>query len=404
MNRLLRTVASRHTRPAAAAAAAAAAAPRALFSSTPAARIDHTRIQTTRTTAPADKVPNAELAFGKTFTDHMLEIDWTKEGGWAAPKISPMGDLAIHPAASSLHYGLQCFEGMKAYVDGEGGVRLFRPDKNMQRLNTSCERLFLPTFDGEELTECIKELIRVDRDWIPEGEGFSLYIRPTAVSTHPYLGVCAAEAAKIFVILSPVGPYYPEGFAPVKLFADNKNVRAWPGGIGYAKAGGNYAPTIGPQTDVAEKGYSQVLWLFGENDDITEVGTMNMFTLWINEDGEKELITAPLGDGTILPGVTRDSILEMARGWGEFKVSERKYTMPELAKAIDEDRVIECFGSGTAAVVSPIELIHYQGKDYQVPLSATNPDQPAGDLTQRVWDTIVEIQYGKVEHEWSVKL
>ena len=374
----------------------------AAFSSTSCSAIDPSRVEITQTTNAAPQVPKEELVFGKTFTDHMLEIDWTKEGGWAAPKISPITDLRIHPAASSLHYGLQCFEGMKAYVDANGGVRLFRPDKNMERMNTSCKRLFLPEFDGEALTECIKQLIKVDRDWIPEGDGFSLYIRPTAVSTHPYLGVCAAEASKIFVILSPVGPYYPEGFAPVKLFADNKNVRAWPGGIGYTKSGGNYAPTIGPQTDVAAKGYSQVLWLFGEDDQVTEVGTMNMFTFWINEDGEKELITAPLGDGTILPGVTRDSILELARGWGEFKVSERTYNMAELTRALDDGRVIECFGSGTAAVVSPIELISYKGKEYQVPLSATNPEQPAGDLTQRVWDSIIDIQYGKVEHEWSV--
>lgn len=376
----------------------------ALFSSTASSAIDPSRLEITRAAASAPRVPKEQLLFGKTFTDHMLEIDWTKDGGWAAPKISPMGALDLHPAASSLHYGLQCFEGMKAYVDGDGGVRLFRPDKNMERMNTSCARLFLPAFDGEALTECIKELIKVDRDWIPEGDGFSLYIRPTAISTHPYLGVCAAEASKIFVILSPVGPYYPEGFAPVKLFADNSNVRAWPGGIGYTKSGGNYAPSIGPQTDAAKKGYSQVLWLFGDDDQVTEVGTMNMFTLWINEDGEKELITAPLDDGTILPGVTRDSILELTRGWGEFKVTERNFNMAELTKALDEGRVIESFGCGTAAVVSPIELIAYKGKEYQVPLSATNPGQPAGDLTQRVWDQITEIQYGKVEHEWSVKV
>jgi branched-chain amino acid aminotransferase len=350
------------------------------------------------------KLPKEELIFGKTFTDHILEIDWDSKNGWSAPQIKPFGDLSIHPAASSLHYGLQCFEGMKAYVDKDGDVRLFRPDKNMERMNTSCERLFLPTFDGEELTECIKELIKVDRDWIPEGEGFSLYIRPTAISTHPYLGVTKPDNAKIFVILSPVGPYYPEGFAPVKLFADNKNVRAWPGGIGYAKAGGNYAPTIGPQAIAASKGYSQVLWLFGEDDQVTEVGTMNMFTFWINNDGEKELVTAPL-DGTILPGVTRDSILQLAREWDEFKVSERNYTMPELAKALDEGRVIECFGAGTAAVVSSIESIGYNGKDYQVPLSATNPDQPAGDLTMRMWESICGIQYGEIEKpEWSIKV
>lgn len=359
--------------------------------STGLAKVDASLLTVTRAVNAQPKLPKEQLAFGKTFTDHMLEVDWTSDKGWHAPRIGPHEDLKISPAASSLHYGLQCFEGMKAYVDKSGDVRLFRPDMNMARMNTSCERLFLPTFDGDQLVECIKQLIKIDRDWIPEGEGYSLYIRPTAISTHPYLGVTKAESAKVFVILSPVGPYYPEGFAPVKLFADNHNRRAWPGGIGYTKSGGNYAPTIGPQTDAAAKGYSQVLWLFGENDDITEVGTMNMFTFWINEQGEKELVTAPL-DGTILPGVTRDSILALTRGWNEFKVTERTYTMPELAKAIDEGRVIECFGAGTAAVVSPIEMIGYQGKDYKVPLDPSKPDHPAGALTQRVWDSIVAIQ------------
>jgi len=366
--------------------------------------IDASRITITKCTTPGTKLPKEQLAFGKTFTDHMLDIDWTMDEGWGAPRIVPMGDLQLHPAASSLHYGLQCFEGMKAYVDAEGGVRLFRPDMNMKRLNTSCERLFLPNFDGDQLVECIKELIRIDRDWMPEGEGYSLYIRPTAISTHPFLGVAQAQAAKIFVILSPVGPYYPEGFAPVRLYADNDNRRAWPGGIGYTKSGGNYAPTIGPQTAAAKKGYSQVLWLFGEDDEITEVGTMNMFCYWVNEDGEKELVTAPLDDGTILPGVTRNSILALAREWGEFKVSERTFTMPQLAKALDEGRVIECFGAGTAAVVSPIEQIGYMGKDYAVPLDPSKPGHPAGALTQRVWDSIVAIQYGQVEHQWSVKI
>jgi len=368
------------------------------------AGLDASRMEIHRSTNLAAKTPKEELLFGKTFTDHSLEIDWTKEGGWGAPRITPRAALQIDPAASCLHYGLQCFEGMKAYVDKDGEIRLFRPDKNMARMNTSCERLFLPNFDGAQLTECIKELIKVEKDWVPQGEGYSLYIRPTAISTHASLGVAPAEAAKIFVILSPVGPYYPSGFAPVRLFADNNNRRAWPGGIGYTKSGGNYAPTIGPQKEAADKGYSQVLWLFGEDDEVTEVGTMNMFTFWINEDGEKELVTAPLDDGTILPGVTRDSILELARGWGEFKVSERKYTMPEMVKAIEEGRVIECFGAGTAAVVSPIEHIGYMGKGYDVPLDPNRPDHPAGVLTQRVWDSIVGIQYGEVEHEWSVKI
>ena len=285
---------------------------------------------------------------------------------------------------------------MKAYKDTEGNVRMFRPDMNMIRLNNSCKRLHMPAFDGEQFTECIKELVRMDSDWIPEGDGYSLYIRPTAISTQPTLGVGPPLHSRLFVILSPVGPYYPTGFKPVSLYADGDSVRAWPGGMGYTKCGGNYAPTITPQMAAAEKGYAQVLWLYGE--DVTEVGTMNLFTLWMNEEGEKELITAPL-DGTILPGVTRDSILKITRDMGEFKVSEKTYTMTDLTKALSENRVIDCFGAGTAAVVSPVKSIHYKGTDYMLPSQET-----LGPLAQRMWDKITAIQYGREEHEWSVVL
>lgn len=189
------------------------------------------------------------------------------------------------------------------------------------------------------------------------------------------------------VILSPVGPYYPEGFAPVKLWAEKQFVRAWPGGTGDAKVGGNYGPGILPQFLAAQKGFSQNLWLFGRDDEVTEVGTMNMFTFWKNEEsGRNELVTAPL-DGTILPGITRDSVIQLAEEWGDIEVAERTVTMPEIVSAIETGRLHECFGSGTAAVVSPIELIHYNGVDYQVPLDKADADATAGKLTQRVWDT-----------------
>lgn len=359
-------------------------------------QLDPSRLVVEKTSSPKAKVPKEQLTFGTTFTDHMLLCDWSADEGWLAPKIVPFGDLPMHPAASSLHYALQAFEGMKAYKDTEGKVRLFRPDMNMKRLNTSVERLSMPTFDGAAFTELLKELIRIDSDWVPEGDGYSLYIRPTAISTHPFLGVGAPKLTRLYVILSPVGPYYPTGFKPISLYADNHNVRAWPGGVGFTKCGGNYAPTINPQSEAASKGFQQVLWLYGEEDEVTEVGTMNMFTLWVNEDGEKELVTAPL-DGTILPGVTRDSILHIARGLGEFKVSERTYTMPQLAKAIDEGRVLDCFGAGTAAVVSPIKSINYKDKSYSLP-----EQQTLGPLAKRMWDAITDIQYGRVEKEWSI--
>ena len=204
----------------------------------------------------------------------------------------------------------------------------------------------------------------------------------------------------MFTILSPVGPYYPEGFAPVKLYGEKRFVRAWPGGTGDTKVGSNYGPTIKPQLLAADRGYSQVLWLFGEEDggQVTEVGTMNMFVLWENEEGVKELVTAPL-DGTILPGVTRDSVLELAKSWGEFAVTERAVTMGELVRAVESGRLLEAFGSGTAAVVSPFKGFHFEGEDYDVPIDAA---LQAGPITKRVWDTLRDIQYGNVEHPWSV--
>jgi branched-chain amino acid aminotransferase len=212
---------------------------------------------------------------------------------------------------------------------------------------------------------------------------------------------------KNYTILSPVGPYYPEGFAPVKLFADPHHVRAWPGGSGGSKIGANYGPTIRPAVNAAERGHTQVLWLFRHSDDpleaeVTEVGTMNLFVLWKNEQGERELVTAPLDD-TVLPGVTRKSVIELAQEWGECKVSERKYTIGELTKALDEGRVEEAFGSGTAAVVSPVEQIEFLEKLYKVPLGPNDEkDKGAGPFARKIWDELTSIQYGLKEHEWSV--
>jgi branched-chain amino acid aminotransferase len=335
-------------------------------------------------------------------SDHLLEVDWDVEKGWGKPRIIPYGPLPLDPAASCLHYAIECFEGMKAYIDQRGDIRLFRPDMNMTRMNNSARRLLLPEFDGNEFLKCIKELIKVDREWIPRGEGYSLYIRPTFIGTHPYLGVQPSLSAKLYCITSPVGPYYPEGFNPIKLFADPTHVRAWPGGTGSSKVGGNYALGIRPAMEAAKKGYAQVLWLFGEDLQVTEVGTMNQFFFWKREgDGKRELITAPL-DGTILPGVTRDSIIQLAKQWGEFEVTERRYTLKEIMKAVKEGRMIEAFGAGTAAIVAPVKGFHYNGVDYDIPLDKENPTAKAGKLTQRLCDTIMDIQYGKVEHPWSV--
>lgn len=232
-----------------------------------------------KTTTPKPKLPREKLVFGQSFSDHLLEIDWSNDHGWHAPKIRPYGDFTVSPAASVFHYGMGAFEGMKAYRCSKDSnqIRLFRPEKNMDRMNKSAEHLFFPTFDGEELLDCLRELVRIDSSWVPEGDGYSLYIRPTMISTHAFVGVAPAANVKLYVILSPVGPYYATGFNAVTLLADPKFVRAWPGGSGHTKIGGNYAPTISVQRKAAEQGFSQVLWLFGEDEEVTEVGTMNQF-------------------------------------------------------------------------------------------------------------------------------
>jgi branched-chain amino acid aminotransferase len=299
--------------------------------------------------------------------------------------------------------GLQCFEGMKAYKAlTDRSLRLFRPDMNMRRLSSSMDRLHMPgaDFDRNALIKCIAELVRLDERWIPEGEGYSLYIRPTVIATHRFLGVAPPDNLLLYVITCPVGPYYRTGFRPVRLTADTPYVRAWPGGTGNVKVGGNYAPTMKPQAEAAERGYGQVLWLWGDKDEITEVGAMNVFFFLINEStGRKELVTPPLTRGDILPGVTRDSILYLARQWGDFDVSERFPTMSEIRQAAEEGRLMEAFGAGTAAVVTPISCIQYKGVDIDIPT-------PERGMTKRIWDEITGIQYGKNEGPagWSVKV
>lgn len=303
---------------------------------------------------------------------------------------------------TQLALGLQCFEGMKAYKSlSDDSIRLFRPGKNMERLSNSMARLQMPgaDFDREELIQCISELVTLDQAWIPDGEGYSLYLRPTVIATHKFLGLAPPTSLLLYVITSPVGPYYKSGFNPIRLTADTNYVRAWPGGTGGNKVGGNYAPTMKPAADAAKDGYSQVLWLFGENDEITEVGAMNVFFYLINKETKRpELVTAPLTRGDILPGVTRQSILDLARSWGDFDVSERFATMGEIQDAADDNRLLEVFGAGTAAVVTPVSCIQYKGQDIDIPA--------VGELTKRVWDEITGIQYGKTEGPsgWSINV
>jgi branched-chain amino acid aminotransferase len=290
--------------------------------------------------------------------------------------------------------------------DDDSTICLFRPDMNMKRLQKSMERLQMPgsDFDHEELIKCIAKLVELDKKWIPSGEGYSLYIRPTVIATQRFLGLAAADSLLLYVITTPVGPYYKSGFKPVRLTADTPYVRAWPGGTGDCKVGGNYAPTMKAQVEAMKAGgYSQVLWLFHDSDTgedtITEVGAMNVFFVIANKQtGRPELVTPPLTRGDILPGVTRDSILYLARHkWGKgsndsgneiMDVSERFPAMSELVQAAEEGRLLEAFGAGTAAVVTPISAIQYRGKDIDIP--ATGP------VTQRIWDDVTGIQYGKI--------
>jgi len=343
--------------------------------------------------------------FGRHLSDHMLEIDWDAENGWHYPVISPYHNFAMDPASLCLHYAIECFEGMKAYIDNNKAIRMFRPMDNMHRLNSSAERIALPKFPSVEFLECTKELLRVDRECIPDAFGYSLYIRPTFIATQGSLGVQATNKAKLYVITSPVGPYYKTGFKPVKLLADSKNARAFPGGVGNYKLGCNYAPGIKIQKDALAKGYQQILWLLGKDHIVTEVGTMNFFVFWTNEQGEKELVTAPL-NGVILPGVTRQSVLDLTRSWGEFKVSEREFTMHDMVKAIEEKRIIEAFGAGTAAIISPVNGISFNDKEYQVPLDPKDSNAGAGPLASRLNNTILAIQYGREASpkgtEWSI--
>lgn len=368
--------------------------------------------------------PIETLAFGRTFTDHMLVVDWNKTTGWSTPLISEHTNFSISPAALGLHYAIQCFEGMKAYVDKNGHVRLFRPEKNMKRLSESMERMALPALDQEGFLECVKQLVLVDKNWIPRQDGYSLYIRPAAIGTSPYLGVQAPSHGKVYCILSPVGPYYPSGFAPVKLYAGGEHVRAWPGGVGNVKCGGNYAPTIALSRDVALKyGCDQIMWLFGDDHTITEGGGMNIFLVIRSKTNpeEVELITAPLSRNDILPGVTRDSILNLAKGWedgftyGEeygmktnkpdpkvanVRVSERFCNMAELLEAERDGRLMELFCCGTAAIISPVRSVLYNGREIKVPTG----DQ-AGPIAAKLWEDIITIQYGRVrDHPWSVLL
>lgn len=362
--------------------------------------LDASKLVINKTTTPKEKLPIEQLTFGKSFTDHMLEIEWSAESGWGVPTINPYHKLELDPSAVVLHYAFTLFEGLKAYKDDEGNVRVFRINKNMERMNKSADRIDMPQFDEEQLAKAIEKFVHLESDFVPKAPGHSLYLRPTMIGTTPSLGVSTPDKALIYVIASPVGPYYKTGFKPVSLEATEDAVRAWPGGSGNRKLGANYAPCIKPQRKAAARGHQQNLWLFGEEGYVTEVGTMNVFFVFETEDGKKELVTAPL-DGTILEGVTRDSILELARTKlddKEWIVSERQFTIHEVKEKADKGKLIEAFGSGTAAVVSPIDNIEFRGENIKIPVVGGE----CGDFTKSVLKWIDDIQFGREEFKgWS---
>ncbi|CAG9532438.1 unnamed protein product [Cercopithifilaria johnstoni] len=350
--------------------------------------------------------PGSELLFGHQFSDHMLEIKWTEQKGWSRPLICPLHDLVIHPAAKALHYAVELFEGMKAYRRDDGKINLFRPEKNMERMCRTATRAALPTFDKNELKKLICELVNIDADWVPATTAGSLYIRPTMIATEPTLGVSHSQQALLFVLTGPVGQYYPTGFKPISLYADPTYCRSFPGGVGQYKMGCNYAPTILLSKIAASKNCQQILWLYGEEQWITEVGSMNIFMYWKNEQGDDELVTAPLYDGLILPGITRDSILHLVRQMDDIKVTERYVRIGEIRRAIKKGRMYEMFGTGTACVVSPVDRVLYKNTstgDLEEMVIPTMTHKP--NLMQKLYQTVVDIQYGKIKMpEWTMEV
>lgn len=334
------------------------------------------------------------LGFGQIFTDHMFVLDYTEGQGWHDPRIIPYQPITLDPSSMVFHYGQTVFEGLKAYKTPEKEVLLFRPDQNFKRLNKSSERMSIPTLDEELVLEGLKQLVSIDRDWIPEAPGTSLYIRPFIIATEPYLGVSPSKTYQFIIIMSPVGSYYKEGINPVKILVEESYVRAVKGGTGEAKTGGNYASSLKAQQKATEEGYSQTLWLDGkEHKYVEEVGSMNVFFII---DGKA---ITPALNGSILPGITRDSILTVLRDKG-IEVEERRIAIDEIVEAHKAGTLQEAFGTGTAAVISPIGQFLVDGEE----LTINNNE--IGATTQMLYDTLTGIQNGIVEDKfgWTIKL
>jgi len=343
-------------------------------------------IKVTRTASPKQKpAKGGELGFGRIFTDHMFLMNYKEGEGWRDPRIVPYSQLSLDPASMVFHYGQAAFEGMKAYKDKDGNILLFRPKMNFARLNASDARLCMPALDEDFALAALKELIKADVDWIPVDDGTSLYIRPFMIAIDPFIGVRPSYEYLFIIILSPVGAYYPEGLAPVKIYVETEYVRAVRGGLGFTKAAANYASSLKSQQKAKDLGYTQVLWLDAiERKYIEEVGTMNVFFKIAGK------ILTPSLIGSILPGVTRDSVIRLLKKFG-YEVEERPLTLSEITDAYKAGVLEEAFGTGTAAVISPIGELNVN--DWRLTLS----DGKIGALSQKLYDTLTQIQYGAGE-------
>ncbi|MBD5114304.1 MAG: branched-chain amino acid aminotransferase [Ruminococcaceae bacterium] len=341
-------------------------------------------IKIQKTAAPKVKPDQTKLGFGNYYTDHMFIMNYDEGEGWHDARIVPYGPFSLDPAAMVLHYAQEIFEGLKAYRTSEGKIQLFRPEKNMARMNLSCERLCIPQIDEEFAIKAIKTLVKIDEDWIPTEEGTSLYIRPYIFAVDPHVGVHAAKHLIFAIILSPVGAYYPNGIEPVKIFVEQKYVRAVAGGTGFTKAGANYAISLKGQEEAEKQGYVQTLWLDGvERKYVEEVGSMNVFFIIGDE------VVTPALVGSILGGITRMSIIELLRSKG-YTVNERRLSIDELTEAYRKGQLKEAFGTGTAAVISPIGELKYGDLVMEV------NGGKIGETSRMLYDTLTGIQWGRI--------
>ncbi len=352
-------------------------------------------IKVTKTTAPKAKPQKGEkLGFGHIFTDHMFIMNYTEGKGWHDARIEPYSNISLDPSAMVFHYGQEMFEGLKAYRGEDDTVYLFRPDMNAKRANASNARLCIPEIPEDIFVDAVKALVDIDRDWVPSDEGTSLYIRPFVIATDEFLGVAPSKTYLFIVILSPSGAYYESGLAPVGIWIEDEYVRAVKGGMGFAKTGGNYAASLAAQVKAHEEGYSQVLWLDGvERKYIEEVGAMNIF---FKISGK---VVTPMINGSILPGITRNSIIQVCKSWG-YEVEERRISVDELVSAAKDGTLEEVWGTGTAAVVSPVGKLRYVDDVMNIGGGGI------GELTQKLYDELTGIQWGKKDDPfgWRVEV